>query len=199
MSAADIKYGEGVARWAPDARGRLEQAAMELFVERGYEHVTVAEIAARAGLTERTFFRHFADKREVLFPEAAAIEAMLAETVVAAPPDVTPIEAVERALQRVGAIIQERGDWARLRHSVVAVNAELRERELIKMESWATALADALQRRGVKAPAARLTAEAGIAAFRVAFAQWVEHPTRRSVARLIRQSFEQLRAVAAGQ
>src|SRR5215471_5784528 len=66
MSAAVITYDRGMGRWEPNARGRLEQAALELFLERGFEQATVTEIARRAGLTQRTFFRYFADKREVL-------------------------------------------------------------------------------------------------------------------------------------
>jgi AcrR family transcriptional regulator len=171
---------------------------LELYVDRGFEHVTVAEIAERAGLTERTFFRYFTDKREVLFPGPGAVEGMLAELVAAAPRAAAPIEAVESALEAVGAFIQERGEWSRQRHAVISANAELRERELIKMESWASALATALRRRGVKAPAARLGAEAGIAALRVAFEQWVQQPARRNLPRLIHQAFDQLKAVAAG-
>ena len=70
MSAAVIAYDQGMGRWEPDARGRLERAAMELYIERGFEQTTVTEIARRAGLTQRTFFRHYADKREVLFAGA---------------------------------------------------------------------------------------------------------------------------------
>ena len=77
MSAAVIGYDQAMGRWEPNARGRLEQAALELYVERGFEQTTVAEIAQRAGLTERTFFRHFADKREVLFQGAASLQLSL--------------------------------------------------------------------------------------------------------------------------
>jgi AcrR family transcriptional regulator len=171
---------------------------MELYVDRGFEDVTVAEIAERAGLTERTFFRYFADKREVLFPDPGAIESMLTDLVADAARDAAPIEAVEHALEAVGALIQQRSDWARQRNAVIAANAELRERELIKMDAWSSALAAALRRRGVKAVAARLSAEAGIAALRVAFEQWVQQPTRRNLPRLIHQAFDQLKAVAAG-
>ena len=85
MSVAAIKYDRGMTRWEPDARGRLEQAALELYGERGFEQTTVAEIAKRAGLTERTFFRHFADKREVLFGGAGALQELLVSTVASAP------------------------------------------------------------------------------------------------------------------
>jgi hypothetical protein len=71
MSVAVINWDRDMTRWEPNARGRLEQAALALYGERGFENTTVAEIAARAGLTERTFFRHFADKREVLFAGGA--------------------------------------------------------------------------------------------------------------------------------
>ncbi len=171
---------------------------MELYVERGFESTTVAEIAERAGLTERTFFRHFADKREVLFAGSAMLEELLTERVASAPDAATPIDAVMAALESTGSVLQERGDWSRQRQAVIAANAELRERELIKLASLATALAESLRRRGVKDPAASLTAEAGIAAFRVAYERWVQQPSNRNLPRLIRDSFEQLKAVTAG-
>ena len=171
---------------------------MELFVDRGYESTTVAEIAERAGLTERTFFRHFADKREVLFSGSAALQELLVGHVAGASDTAAPIDVVASALEAAGAVLQERGDWPRRRQAVIAANAELRERELIKLASLAAAMAEALRRRGVREPAASLTAEAGIAAFRVAFERWVQQPDSRSLPRLIRNSFDQLSAVTAG-
>ncbi len=75
----------GMSRWEPNARGRLEQAALELYCERGFEQTTVAEIAERAGLTERTFFRYFADKREVLFAGGVTLQELLVSAVAGAP------------------------------------------------------------------------------------------------------------------
>jgi AcrR family transcriptional regulator len=171
---------------------------MELYVERGFERTTVAEIAARAGVTERTFFRHFADKREVLFSGSAAVQELLAERVAAAPPDAAPIEAVGAAVEAAGAVIQERGDWSRQRQAVITANAELRERELIKLASMVATVAEALRRRGVREPEASLSAEVGIVAFKVAFEQWVQQPTKRNLPRLIADSLHQLQAVTAG-
>ena len=171
---------------------------MELYWERGFESTTVAEIADRAGVTERTFFRHFADKREVLFGGTASHQELLVEHVVGAPDDAAPIDAVTAALEAAGAAIQERGEWAQRRHAVIAANAELRERELVKMASFVSAMAEALRRRGVKEPAARLTAEAGIAAYKVAYERWVQQPTKRNLPRLVRESLQQLKAVTAG-
>ena len=156
-------------RWEPDSRGRLEQAALALYGERGFEQTTVAEIAARAGLTERTFFRHFADKREVLFAGAGSLQDLLVSALTGTPDSAAPIDAIAAALQAAGAVLQERRQYALQRQAVIAANAELREREVIKLASLASALANALRRRGVKEPAASLTAEAGIAVFKVAF------------------------------
>jgi AcrR family transcriptional regulator len=192
------EYYRRMGRWEPDSRSRLVQAALELYGERGFENTTVAEIAARAGLTERTFFRHFADKREVLFWGAGALQELLVSTVAAAPDAVAPIDAVAAALEAVGAQLQERRDSARQRQKVIAANAELRERELIKLAALASALADALRRRGTKDPAASLTAEAGIAVFKVAFERWVSQTKRRDLPQLIRESLDELKAVTAG-
>jgi AcrR family transcriptional regulator len=187
-----------MSRWEPNARGRLEQAALELYGERGFEQTTVAEIAARAGLTERTFFRHFADKREVLFWGAGALQEFLVSAVAGAPESATPIDAVAAALESAGSLFQERHGSARQRQRIIAANTELRERELIKLAGLASALADALQRRGVRGPAATLTAEAGIAVFRVAFARWVDGTSTRDLPQLIRESLDELKAVTAG-
>jgi AcrR family transcriptional regulator len=185
-----------MSRWAPNPRGRLQQAAMELYSERGFESTTVAEIAARAGLTERTFFRHFADKREVLFFGAGALQEFLVSSVDAAPATLSPIEAISAALQEATHVIfEEVPVFARQRQAVISSNAELQERELIKLASLASALADALRRRGVTDPAASLAAEAGMAVFKIAFASWVDDPARRSLSEIIRASMDELALV----
>jgi len=200
MTVADNNENEqdGMSRWEPDSRGRLEQAALALYGERGFENTTVAEIAGRAGLTERTFFRHFADKREVLFWGAGTLQELMVSAVASAPVTAAPIEAVAAALEAACALLQERRDSARQRQTIIAANAELRERELIKLASLASALADALRRRGVKGPAASLTAEAGVAVFRVAFERWVNETNQPDLSRLVRESLDELKAVTAG-
>ena len=198
MSAAVITYDRGMGRWEPNARGRLEQAALELFIERGFEQVTVTEIARRAGLTQRTFFRHFADKREVLFWGQGALQELLVSTVAGAPASAAPMDAVAAALEAAGAMLQERREFARRRQAVIDADAGLQERELIKLASLASALADALRRRGVTDPAASLTAEAGIAVFKIAFERWVNGTGQPDLPQLIRESLGELRAVTAG-
>src|SRR5580700_7701232 len=126
-----------MVRWEPGARGRLGQAAFELFTERGFEQVTVAEIAERAGLTERTFFRYFADKREVLFSGAGALKQQLIGALEAAPSRLSPIDAVGMAVEATAALFEERRDFAGKRQAVIAENAELQERERIKLASLA--------------------------------------------------------------
>jgi AcrR family transcriptional regulator len=187
-----------MGRWEPDARGRLEQAALALYGERGFEQTTVAEIAKRAGLTERTFFRHFADKREVLFWGAGTLQEFLVSTVASTPDSTAPIDAVAAALEAAGALLQERREGARQRQAVIAANAELQERELIKLASLASALAGALRGRGVTDPAASLAAEAGIAVFKIAFERWISETSQPDLPQLIRESLNELKAVTAG-
>jgi len=199
MSAAVIiEYHRLMARWEPDSRGRLEQAALALYGERGFENTTVAEIAARAGLTERTFFRYFADKREVLFWGAGALQELLVSAVASAPDSAAPIDAVAAALEAAGALLQERREFALQRQTVIAANTELQERELVKLASLSAALAGTLRRRGVSDTAASLTAEAGIAVFKIAFERWVNESNQRDLPQLIRESFDELKAVTAG-
>ena len=188
-----------MARWEPNAAGRLREAALELFEERGFEQTTVAEIAARAGLTERTFFRHFADKREVLFYGSGELQKLIVDAVDAAPASATPVEAITVGLEAAGAIFDaSRRPHSRKRQSVIDANPELQERELIKLASLAAALADALRRRGVQDPAAGLTAEAGIAVFRVAFAHWLRDDSDQNFEDSVHDGIAELRTVAAG-
>src|SRR5580658_8696066 len=137
-----------MTRWEPDARGRLQLAALELYSERGYDQTTVTEIAKRAGLTERTFFRHFADKREVLFYGSGMLQDRLVQGIDEAPDTLSPIDAVGAALEAAAEPIEEIRDFSRLRQAVIAANPELQERELIKLAALAAELAGALRRRG---------------------------------------------------
>lgn len=188
-----------MGRWAPDARGRLALAAMELYGERGFDRTTVAEIAERAGLTERTFFRHFADKREVLFWGAAELQELLVGEVDRAPASLSPIDSVIGALEATAsALFEERREGARKRQAIIAANAELQERELIKMAALVSALADALHRRGVPDPTARLAAEAGIAVFKIAFERWVGDAGQQTLSLCIAEAADELKQVTDG-
>jgi AcrR family transcriptional regulator len=171
---------------------------MELFLERGFEQTTVTEIAGRAGLTQRTFFRHFADKREVLFGGSGALQELLVSTLASAPESAAPIDAVAAALEAAAAGLQERREYSRQRQAIIAANPELQERELIKLASLSAALADALRQRGVTDPAASLAAEAGIAVFRIAIERWQNDPGQRDLVQLMRESLDALKATAAG-
>ena len=197
MSAAVINYDWSMGRWEPNAQGRLGAAALELYGERGFEQTTVAEIAKRAGLTERTFFRHFADKREVLFAGAVELQERLVGTVAAQPDSATPMDAVAAGLEAIGAQLEGNRTFARQRYSIIVANPELQERELIKLASLASALAGTLRQRGVTEPAASLSAEAGIAVFRIAFERWIDETNQQDLPTLIRESLDALRAVTA--
>jgi AcrR family transcriptional regulator len=185
-------------RWEPNARGRLELAALELYSERGYDQTTVAEIARRAGLTERTFFRHFTDKREVLFYGAGMLRERLVAAIDDAPDALAPIDVVGAALEAATGLFGERTAMARQRQAIVAANPELQERELIKLAALAAALAGALRGRGVPDPAASLAAEAGVAVFKIAFLRWVSGTGDQPLSQVIRESMAELKLLTAG-
>jgi AcrR family transcriptional regulator len=186
-----------MGRWEPNARGRLAQAALTLYAAQGFEQTTAAEIARLAGLTERTFFRHFADKREVLFYGADSLPDILVRAVADAPSAAGPMDAVGAALRVAGEMVQENSELARLRYTVVSANAELRERELAKHAELAAVIAGALRDRGVPEPAASLVAETGLAVYRVAFARWIADPGPTDFPEILRESTAELRDVLA--
>ena len=187
-----------MSRWEPNAMGRLEQAALDLYQERGFEQTMVTEIAERAGLTERTFFRYFADKREVLFGGQDILRQVSVSTIEAAPTSATLLDAVAAALEAVAPVIQERHKRVRQRQAVIAANPALQERELMKNALLASAMAEALRRRGVTDPAARLAAEVGVIAFKAAFDRWVSEPNAQDLLQLVRASLDQLKGIVAG-
>jgi AcrR family transcriptional regulator len=196
-SVTVITYHRAMGRWEPDARGRLAKAAMALYAEQGFEQTTVAQIAARAGLTERTFFRHFADKREVLFYGMEMMRDLLVRAVADAPATATAMDAVSAAFQAAGGMLQENPARVRLRDAIVSANAELRERELIKLAAFAAAVAGALRDRGIPEPAASLAAETGIAVFKVAFTRWVSQPGHPDFPGIFSELMDGLRDVLA--
>jgi AcrR family transcriptional regulator len=187
-----------MGRWEPNARGRLAQAALTLYAEQGFEQTTAAEIARRAGLTERTFFRHFVDKREVLFYGTDSLRDLLVRAIADAPSSATAMDAVSAALQVVGVMVQENPEPARLRHAVMSANPELRERELIKLAEIAAAMASALRGRGIPESTASLAAETGIAVYRVAFARWASQPGQPDLPGILRESMAELTDVLTG-
>jgi AcrR family transcriptional regulator len=188
-----------MGRWEPDSRGRLQEAALALYEERGFDQTTAAQIAAKAGLTERTFFRHFADKREVLFGGSALLQERIVSGVAGAPAQDGPLDAVTCGLAAAAAMLGEfRRDLARQRHAVIAANPELRERELAKLADYAASVAHALRERGVGEPQATLASQTGMTVLGVALQRWSSGDDERELADVMRDSMAELRAVAGG-
>jgi AcrR family transcriptional regulator len=198
MSGTVITYDLSVGRWAPGARGRLQAAAFELYAANGFEQTTVAEIAAHAGVTERTFYRYFADKREAFFDGSQELQRVLVEAIEACPPEVGPLDAVATALHHVAReFFADRLAMARRRQALIDATPELHEREQTKMTGLVTALTAALRARDVDEPTAGLVAQTGIAVFRVAFARWIAKKNKTSLAELIASALDELRAITA--
>ncbi|MFF9558296.1 TetR/AcrR family transcriptional regulator [Streptomyces albus] len=185
-----------MGRWPGGTQERLQEAAIELFTERGYERTTVAEIATRAGLTERTFYNHFADKREVLFPGQDAFIAGTREAVTAAPPEKSPLDAVLAALTAGSDWFDRHREAAQRRRQLLDAHADLRERERAKVAALGEAIADALRARGLPDPAATLTASVCAAAHQLGAARWLADPEEGTLAHHLRASFEDLRRTA---
>lgn len=161
-----------MSRWSPDAKRRLQDAALELFAEHGYAETTVAAVAEHAGLTERTFFRHFDDKKEVLFIENRLNE--LVATRAAASDATSALEMAADGFRAIAALLQSEAARVRRRARVIAEARELQERELLKFSQWTVAVAQALETDGVEPQAAQIAAEVATALFRIAYGHWTE-------------------------
>jgi len=188
-----------MGRWEPGARERLQAAALDLYVERGFEQTTAADIAASVGLTERTFFRYFADKREVLFHGQERLTELVLEGVAAAPADATPLAVVVSALLGTAEFFpDDRREHSRRRQTVISAHPALQERELLKMAGLAATLAGALRERGAPEPAATLAAQSGATVFGVAFGQWIAEGETRSLADIQREVVTELLSMSSG-
>jgi AcrR family transcriptional regulator len=186
-----------MVRWEPGAQQRLLAAALDLYATRGFEQTTAADIAQSVGLTERTFFRYFADKREVLFAGQELFQQVFVDGVAAAPQDASPLDAVAHALQAAASFFpDDRRTHSRQRNSIIVANPGLHERELLKMAWLSEGIAEALRRRGVGDPQATLAAETGVTVFGVAFRQWLAEGEERSLAAIEADVLGEVRALS---
>jgi AcrR family transcriptional regulator len=189
-----------VPRWEPNPRERLERAAITLFAEQGYEDTTVEQIAACAGLNRSSFFRHYHDKREILFGGHDGLATRLAAAIEAAPAEQSALEAIETGFAGIASIwfASDRRDLALRRHSVIASNAELRERELTKRCGITEAVAEALRARGLGETAAAVAAELATLTFSRTVATWGEPGNAEEFETIASQVLRELHAAAAG-
>jgi len=187
-----------MARWQPNARERLVLAALDLFEQRGYENTTVIEIAERAGLTKSTFFRHFPDKREVLFG-AETMTRLLAGGITAAPAAATPLEAIGHAMEAVAreAFTPDRRAFTARRRAVIAANQELQEREALKGIALMAAMTGALRQRGVPDLTARVAADLGLLILKIAYERWSEVPDGDEFGAVARRTLSEMQAASA--
>lgn len=186
-----------MARWEPGAAQRLQRAALELFTAQGFEQTTAAEIAQAAGLTERTFFRYFGDKREVLFYGQDSFVQMFLDGMDAAPAEAPPMRLIAAAIAGAASFFpDERRPYSRMRQAVIDSNSALQERERHKLAGLATTMAAALRERGISEPAATLAAESGATVFGIAFSQWIHVGERRPLASIAADTLAELRALS---
>lgn len=184
-------------RDAEDARIRLRRAAIELFAEHGFDQTTAAQIAARAGVTERTFFRHFRDKREVLFDGERIFGTALSDEIARVPPGLPPLETMHRAFAGISGTLERNRPFSEVRHRIIAATPALQEREVAKNAVLVKAAAGALEKRGVASLRAHLAAHAGLAALGYALEQWFADPSQR-LADYVDRAFVELRELSGG-
>ncbi|HEY0935303.1 MAG TPA: helix-turn-helix domain-containing protein [Trebonia sp.] len=184
-----------MSRWQPDARERLERAAVELFAAQGFAATTVPEITARAGLTTRTFFRHFTDKREVLFG-GEEVPAFAARLIADAPAALDPVTLITGGLRTVAETrFTAPRDEYRQRRAIIRSDEGLRERELSKRAALARAVRDGFASRGTDARTAALLAESTVTVMYVAFDEWLDSDDDRTLFGIMLDALGSLRAV----
>jgi len=176
----------------------MMRGALELFVEQGFEQTTALQIAERAGVTERTFFRTFIDKREVLFHASHELQERIIAAVEAAPADHPPLDIVTSAMEEATSLLEENRPYSRQRAGVIAANKSLQERELLKMHNISEAVADVLRERGAPDLQARMAAASAVSFFSIGFELWIAEGETRTLAECIREARTQLDALTAG-
>jgi len=187
-----------MGRWQPNARNRLECAAVELFIEQGFAETTVPQITARAGLTTRTFFRHFADKREVLFAGDEELPALVAQLMADAPASLGPMMVIAHGLETVAATrFEGRLEYLRTRRAVIQADEGLRERELRKLSALSEAISRGFRDRGVDELTAMLAAQLATTVFSVTISRWLDQDGTQPLSALVHDTLRALRSVAA--
>ena len=191
-------YTQVMGRWQSGTRDRLERAALELFLEQGFAETTVPEITARAGLTTRTFFRHFADKREVLFAGEEELPALVARLMAEAPASLAPMRVVAEGLETVAATrFEGQLEYLRTRDAIIQSDEGLRERELRKLSVLSEAIKLGFLNRGVDELTSALAAQIAVTVFSVALTRWLEGGSERELTEIVAEVFSAVRSVAA--
>ncbi len=181
---------------AANARERFEGAALALFQERGYARTTVPEIAARAGLTERTFYRYFADKTEVLFWRAGEFEAQMVGAIALAPAAAAPLDVLLAGFEAIGGFFDATRAEVSARHALVVAHPEFKARDMLKKQELTVAVDAALRARGIDEAQARIASEVGMTIWRVALDRWTRDQTGARFFSHVHQAFDQLRTFA---
>ena len=197
MTRRVITYSERMSRWQPDAASRLERAARELFVEQGFADTTVPQITERAGLTTRTFFRHFSDKREVLFAFDEQLPGIVSALMAAAPADHTPMRMIRDGLPMIADTqLQGALDYLTTHRGIVRSDEGLRERELRKNAALTDAIRTGFLTRGETEQTAELAAHLGATAFTVSVNRWIDESGARPLAEVMTETIDTLSRIA---
>jgi AcrR family transcriptional regulator len=177
------------------AKEAIRQAALDLFSERGFDAVSVTDIAERAEVGRTTFFRYFGDKQEVLFSEPAEAAADAASGKPAPAERIGSSLAAALAAARglvvgyVEVITADHAEYER-HQELVTSNPELYARSLVKQRRYAAELTDRLRSWGATSAVARQAAEIGLACFYIGQATAQDNP--RVLARHVERAFDRI-------
>jgi AcrR family transcriptional regulator len=195
MAEEHAQAGSLTDRKRRRAKEAIRKAALELFSERGFDAVSVSDIAERAEVGRTSFFRYFGDKQEVLFSEpddegADAWQAPPAPTQRIGSSMTAALAAASRLVVSYVEVITADPAAYQRHEQLVASHPELYARSLVKQRRYADALAGRLQGWGATAPTARLAAETGLACFYAGRATAQNDP--RILAGHVERAFDQL-------
>ena len=187
-----------MSRWQANPKQRLEQAALDLFIEQGFAETTVPEITARAGLTKRTFFRHFTDKREVLFTHEEQLTPIVASLMAGAPASFSPLRLIKLALETVAVTrFEVQFEYLHRRRVIVQSDEGLRERETRRQSILSEAISRGFVDRGVDELSAILAAQIAVSVLNVSVDRWLDEEGKRPLSDVIRGSLVTLQSVLA--
>jgi AcrR family transcriptional regulator len=182
-------------------RQALRQAALELFAAQGFDATTTEEIAERAGVSVRTFFRYFPTKELVLFHGRYDFMQTFATGLQAQPESVSDVEAMRAAFLASSPGFADRRKALRLYERAVASSHTLRGREQILQFDDIHTIAEAIgRRRGDAQPdeACALLAAIGLLTYRRALGRWLAGPDSGDFADLIADEFDLLEVLFRG-
>lgn len=174
----------------------LVRSALRQFATRGFERVTVEDIAGACDVSPRTFFRYFASKEDVLFADGDGQRSHVIDVLAAQPPDVSPLEAMQAAVRELARDYEAQREAVLLRHRIVASTPSLRSHVAERLHGWESAVIEELRRSGradgMDELSLRLMVAATTSALCVSIDLWAEGGAEGDLGTVLADALEKL-------